>query len=110
MGKRTASSRNETSVLREKQLSILSPVIEGERRAPSSTDVSLAMTPAIKKKRKLYSMTPQHSEVFTPPTDEERDTPGSVVKRQLWTRTKEIVTDQRHSSLTGQPDCIVIVG
>ena len=88
-------------------------------------DVSLAMTSAIKKKIKLYSMTPQHSEVgikvevglynaiylkvFTPPTDEELDTPGSVVKRQLWTRTKEIVTDQRHSSLTGEPDCIVIV-
>jgi len=84
--KRTVSSRSETSVLREKQLSILSPVIEGERSAPSSTDVSLAMTPAIKKKRKLCSMTPQHSEVFTPPTDAERDTPGTSVKRQLRTR------------------------
>ena len=35
----------------------------GERSGQSSTDISLAMTPALKKKMKLYSMTPQHSEV-----------------------------------------------
>ena len=42
--------------------------------------------PSAKKKRKLYSQTPQHSQVFTPPTDLEQDTPGSVVKKQLRTR------------------------
>jgi len=85
--KRTVSSRSETSVLKEKQSFMLSPVPEGERSGHSSTDVSLAMTPALKKKRKLCSMTPQHSEVFTPPTDAEQGaTPGSVVKRQLRTR------------------------
>ena len=47
---------------------------------------SLSLTPAQKKKRKLYSQTPQHSQVFTPPTDQEQDTPGSVVKKQLRAR------------------------
>lgn len=85
--KRTVSSRSDASVLKEKQSFMLSPVPEGERSGHSSTDISLAMTPALKKKRKLYSMTPQHSEVFTPPTDAEQGaTPGSVVKRQLRTR------------------------
>jgi hypothetical protein len=36
---------------------------EGERSGQSSTDISLAMTTALKKKMKLYSMTPQHSYV-----------------------------------------------
>ena len=72
--------------MREKQSFALSPVPEGEKSANSSTDFTVANTPALKKKRKLYSMTPQHSEVFTPPTDLEESTPGSVVKRQLRTR------------------------
>jgi len=87
--KRPVSSRSEgnvSNVLREKQSFMLSPVPEGEKSGASSTDVSMAMTPAVKKKRKLCSMTPQHSEVFTPPTDMEQSTPGSVVKRQLRTR------------------------
>ena len=63
--KRTVSSRSDASVLKEKQSFMLSPVPEGERSGHSSTDISLAMTPALKKKRKLYSMTPQHSEVGT---------------------------------------------
>jgi len=84
--KRTLSSRSEGNILREKQSFALSPVPEGEKSANSSTDFSVANTPALKKKRKLCSMTPQHSEVFTPPTDLEESTPGSVVKRQLRTR------------------------
>merc|ERR1712142_505109 len=84
--KRTVSSRSEANILKEKQSFMLSPVPEGEKSGNSSTDLSLAMTPALKKKRKLCSMTPQHSEVFTPPTDAEQSTPGSVVKRQLRSR------------------------
>jgi len=86
--KRTVSSRSETSVLKENKMLMLSPVPEGERSGNNSTNSSFNnMTPALKKKRKLYSMTPQHSEVFTPPTDAEQGhTPGSVVKRQLRTR------------------------
>eukprot|EP00092_Neocalanus_flemingeri_P032334 GFUD01035153.1.p1 GENE.GFUD01035153.1~~GFUD01035153.1.p1 ORF type:complete len:1912 (+),score=653.09 GFUD01035153.1:74-5809(+) len=85
--KRPISSRSDASVLKEKQSFMLSPVPEGQRSGNSSKDNSMiAMTPALKKKRKLCSMTPQHSEMFTPPTDAEQSTPGSVVKRQLRTR------------------------
>ena len=43
--------------------------------------------PSGKKKRKLYSMTPQHAEVFTPPEGEGHvDSPHSTVTRQLRTR------------------------
>ena len=62
--KRTVSSRSETSVLKENKMLMLSPVPEGERSGNHSTNSSFNnMTPALKKKRKLYSMTPQHSEV-----------------------------------------------
>merc|ERR1719154_3658 len=85
--KRTVSSRSETTVLRENKMLMLSPVPEGEKSGNNSNSSSFNMTPALKKKRKLCSMTPQHSEVFTPPTDAEHgDTPGGVVKRQLRTR------------------------
>ena len=53
--KRTAATRSETSVLKEK---LLSPVPEGEK----SVD-SLSATPATKKKRKLYTTSSQHSQV-----------------------------------------------
>ena len=49
--------------MKEKQSFMVSPVIEGERSGYSSMDVSLVMTPALKKKRKLYTMTPQDSDV-----------------------------------------------
>lgn len=43
---------------------------------------------ATKKKRKLFSNTPQACQVFTPPTDSETmDSPHSVVKRQLRARS-----------------------
>ena len=84
---------------------MLSPVPEGEKSGNRSSDFTFSSTPGVKKKRKLYSMTPQHSEVFffvsssnmihssilqvfTPPTDIEGSTPGSVVKRQIRTRSQ----------------------
>ena len=92
--KRVAATRSETSVVKEK---LLSPVPEGKQEglernsltflSPGEKSVeSLSSTPAMKKKRKLYSQTSQHSEVFTPPTDLDQDTPGSVVKKQLRAR------------------------
>jgi len=86
--KRPSTTRSESGILKEKQSFMLSPVPEGEKSGNRSSDFTLATTPGVKKKRKLYSMTPQHSEVFTPPTDIEGSTPGSVVKRQLRTRSQ----------------------
>merc|ERR1712083_795807 len=47
--KRALSSRSEGNILREKQSFALSPVPEGEKSANSSTDFSIANTPALKK-------------------------------------------------------------
>merc|ERR1712142_596258 len=61
--KRPSTTRSQSDILKEKQSFMLSPVPEGEKSGNRSSDFTLT-TPGVKKKRKLYSMTPQHSEVF----------------------------------------------
>merc|ERR1719204_3023543 len=78
-----------TEVLKERQVSALSPVVEGLNKSTRDSDTASFLTPAVKKKRKLYSTTPQTNAVFTPPSptsDSKADTPGSIVKRQLRSR------------------------
>lgn len=72
--------------LKEKQLS---PVRETKKPSLESDSDRDFVTPGPidRKKRRLYSTTPQVAEVFTPPTDSECvDSPHSVVKRQLRSR------------------------
>lgn len=73
--------------LKEKQLS---PVRETRKPATRESDSEkdfVTPGPIDRKKRRLYSTTPQVAEVFTPPTDSECvDSPHSVVKRQLRSR------------------------
>merc|ERR1719204_24071 len=100
---RKRGGASSTEALKERQVSALSPVVEGlnkSTRLPTSSssnifaqfrdsDSASFLTPAVKKKRKLYSTTPQTNAVFTPPTptsDSKADTPGSIVKRQLRSR------------------------
>jgi len=77
---RKRNLRAETSALTEMQC--LSPVMESGAVAGEAF-----MTPApcsMKKKRKLYTLTPQHNEVFTPEEgDGNHDSPLSTVKKQL---------------------------
>jgi len=86
--KRGVSSRAEATVLRESQVSQLSPVPEQSQVSHVSDGhvSSVAATPVQKKKRKLCKQTPQLSEVFTPPADPDPDTPGEIVKKQLRAR------------------------
>merc|ERR1711973_505086 len=62
--KRAVSSRTEASILRESQVSQLSPVPEQSHVSHVSDGhvSSVAATPVQKKKRKLYKQTPQLSE------------------------------------------------
>merc|ERR1719189_3570943 len=102
-GSRKRGGASSTEALKERQVSALSPVVEGMNktsRLPTSSssnilaqfrdsDTASFLTPAVKKKRKLYSTTPQTNVVFTPPTptsDSKVETPGSIVKRQLRSR------------------------
>merc|ERR1719319_1644265 len=78
-GRSTSRKKNlraETSFLTEMQC--WSPVMDSG---------AVFMTPApssMKKKRKLYTLTPQHNEVFTPEEgDGNHDSPLSTVKKQL---------------------------
>jgi len=84
------ASRNKRA-LRVKQLS---PVREAKKPAIESDSDKDFVTPGPmdRKKRRLYSNTPQVAEVFTPPTDNEQcDSPHSVVKRQLRSRRSKKV-------------------
>merc|ERR1719354_1434169 len=76
-------------VLRERQLGT-SLNQSAEKDEDSASDFALPSL-SNKKKRRLYSTTPQVSAVFTPPTDTEGhgESPGSMVKRQLRTRRKK---------------------
>ena len=62
--KRAATNKTEASILKETQISALSPVPEAGVSHNSSRDISnVGVTPVQKKKRKLYKQTPQLSEV-----------------------------------------------
>ena len=62
--KRGATNKTEASILKETQISALSPVPEAGVSHNSSRDISnVGVTPVQKKKRKLYKQTPQLSEV-----------------------------------------------
>jgi len=84
---RKRGGASSTEALKERQVSALSPVVEGLTSSRDS-DSAAFLTPALKKKRKLYSTTPQSNAVFTPPTptSDKVETPGSIVKRQLRSR------------------------
>eukprot|EP00088_Acartia_fossae_P057046 TRINITY_DN6649_c0_g2_i4.p1 TRINITY_DN6649_c0_g2~~TRINITY_DN6649_c0_g2_i4.p1 ORF type:complete len:380 (-),score=103.25 TRINITY_DN6649_c0_g2_i4:274-1323(-) len=70
-------------VLRERQA-----LNNSNGREQGSDSEFLLPTLSTKKKRRLYSTTPQISEVFTPPTDTEETgaSPHSIAKRQLRSR------------------------
>jgi len=79
--KRTLKERQQQAELR--------PVAEEKSSQQSliGTSDSEFVTPADKKKRRLYSMASQVSEVFTPPTDSEYvESPHAAVTRQLRSR------------------------
>merc|ERR1712241_1463539 len=81
---RKTKLESDSSILMEKNC--LSPVLE----SASATALDSFTTPgpcSTKKKRKLYSLTPQHNEVFTPEEgDGNHDSPHSTVKKQLSVR------------------------
>ena len=60
---------------------------EGVGRKGGSDSEFVTPGAASRKKRKLFTNTPQNSQMFTPPTDSEMtESPHSVVKRQLKAR------------------------
>lgn len=80
-------SSSRKRALKEKQLSTVQELKKPDFAAPHSDSDFLTPGTTNKKKRRLYSATPQHSEVFTPPTDSEQyDSPLTVVTRQLRSR------------------------
>jgi len=93
--KRVTASSSCPDILRERQVSTLAPVAEDQagsqgaesRGGGKNRDSSILpmVTPCIKKRKKLYTNTPQHSVEFTPPspTSGLKVSPGSTAKKQL---------------------------